>query len=50
MAIIAIRAQAASTEGDRWEEANRYAAITAEVLSGYCDGIDRATALLSGRK
>jgi N-acetylated-alpha-linked acidic dipeptidase len=37
-------------EGDRWDEANRYAAITAEVLGAYCDGIDRATALLSGRK
>ena len=37
-------------EGDRWDEANRYAAITAEVLGAYCDGIDRATALLSGSK
>jgi N-acetylated-alpha-linked acidic dipeptidase len=37
-------------EGDRWDEANRYAAITAQVLGAYCDGIDRATALLSGRK
>ena len=37
-------------EGDRWDEANRYAAITAEVLGAYCDGIDRATALLSSRK
>ena len=37
-------------EGDRWEEADRYAAITAQVLGAYCDGIDQATALLSGRK
>ena len=37
-------------EGNRWDEANRYAAITAEVLGAYCDGIDRATALLSGSK
>jgi len=37
-------------EGNRWDEANRYAAITAEVLGAYCDGIDRATALLSSRK
>jgi N-acetylated-alpha-linked acidic dipeptidase len=36
-------------EGVRWEEANRYAGITAEVLGAYCDGIDRATALLSGK-
>ena len=34
-------------EGARWDEANRYAGITAEVLGAYCDGIDRATALLS---
>jgi N-acetylated-alpha-linked acidic dipeptidase len=37
-------------EGERWDEANRYAAITAEVIGAYCDGIERATALLSGRK
>jgi N-acetylated-alpha-linked acidic dipeptidase len=37
-------------EGDRWDEANRYAAITADVLGAYCDGIDRATALLGGGK
>jgi N-acetylated-alpha-linked acidic dipeptidase len=36
-------------EGARWDEANRYAGITAEVLGAYCDGIDRATALLSGK-
>jgi N-acetylated-alpha-linked acidic dipeptidase len=35
-------------EGDRWDEADRYAAITAQVLTAYCDGIDQATALLSG--
>jgi N-acetylated-alpha-linked acidic dipeptidase len=33
-------------EGDRWDEAERYAAITAQVLGAYCDGIDQATALL----
>ncbi|HEY1875485.1 MAG TPA: transferrin receptor-like dimerization domain-containing protein [Steroidobacteraceae bacterium] len=37
-------------EGDRWDEADRYAAITAQVLTAYCDGIDQATALLSGRE
>ncbi|MBV8405396.1 MAG: M28 family peptidase [Gammaproteobacteria bacterium] len=37
-------------EGGRYEEANRYAAITAEVLGGYCEGIERATALLSGAR
>ena len=37
-------------EGDRWDEANRYAAITAQVLGAYCDGIDQATALLSAKR
>ena len=37
-------------EGNRWGEADRYAGITAEVLGKYCDGIDRATALLSARR
>jgi N-acetylated-alpha-linked acidic dipeptidase len=37
-------------EGDRWEEANHYAGVTAAVLGAYCDGIDRATALLSQRR
>jgi len=37
-------------EGDRWEEADRYPTITAQALGAYCDGIDQATALLSGRK
>jgi N-acetylated-alpha-linked acidic dipeptidase len=37
-------------EGARWDEANRYAGITAEVLGAYCDGIERATALLNGGK
>jgi N-acetylated-alpha-linked acidic dipeptidase len=37
-------------EAARWDEANRYAAITAEVLGAYCDGIERAAALLSGNK
>jgi N-acetylated-alpha-linked acidic dipeptidase len=34
-------------EGGRWDEANGYAGFTAEALRAYCDGIDRATALLS---
>jgi N-acetylated-alpha-linked acidic dipeptidase len=37
-------------EGARWDEADRYAGITAEVLGAYCDGIERATALLNGSK
>jgi N-acetylated-alpha-linked acidic dipeptidase len=37
-------------EGDRWDEADRYAAMTAQVLVAYCDGIDQATALLSAGK
>ena len=35
-------------EAGRWDEANRYAPITAQVLGAYCDGIERATALLNG--
>jgi N-acetylated-alpha-linked acidic dipeptidase len=37
-------------EDARWDEANRYAGITAQVLGAYCDGIERATALLTGAK
>ena len=37
-------------EGGRWDEATRYAAMTAEVLGAYCDGIERATAVLNGGK
>ncbi|HKT73606.1 MAG TPA: transferrin receptor-like dimerization domain-containing protein [Steroidobacteraceae bacterium] len=31
---------------NRWEEANQYSLITAFVLSGYCDRLDKAAALL----
>jgi N-acetylated-alpha-linked acidic dipeptidase len=34
-------------EGDRWDEASQYAAITAQVLTVYCDRLDEATTLLS---
>jgi len=34
-------------DGDRWDEASQYAAITAQVLTVYCDRLDEATALLS---
>ena len=37
-------------EGDRWDEANRYAAMTATALGAYADGIEQATALLTGGK
>ncbi len=33
-------------EGGRWAEASQYSAITARVLSGYCDQLDAATRLL----
>ena len=33
-------------DGSRWDEANQYAAITAHVLTVYCDRLDEATALL----
>jgi len=33
-------------EGARWAEANQYSAITATVLSRYCDQLDQATRLL----
>jgi len=34
-------------EGRRWDEANRYAVITAKVLDGYREKLDQLTALLS---
>jgi len=37
-------------EAGRWDEANRYVPITAQVLGAYSDGIERATALLAGGK
>ena len=37
-------------EAGRWDEANRYAGFTADALRAYCDGIDEATALLSGTR
>jgi N-acetylated-alpha-linked acidic dipeptidase len=33
-------------EDQRWEEANRYAQITATALNTYCDRLDRAAELL----
>ncbi len=33
-------------EAQRWDEANEYAKVTAQVLSAYCDRLDQATALL----
>jgi N-acetylated-alpha-linked acidic dipeptidase len=37
-------------EAGRWDEASRYAAVTAARLTAYAEGIDRATALISGGK
>ena len=34
-------------EAGRWEEANQYAAITAQVLSAYCEQLEAATALIN---
>lgn len=34
-------------EGRRWDEANRYAVITAKVIDGYCAQLDKLTALLA---
>ena len=34
-------------DGARWEEAGRYVDVTAQVLNGYCEGIEKATALLT---
>ena len=31
----------------RWDEANQYVKVTAQVLGVYCDGIEKATALLT---
>ena len=33
-------------EARRWDEANRYSTITAKVVDGYCDQLDRLTAML----
>jgi N-acetylated-alpha-linked acidic dipeptidase len=33
-------------EGQRYDEANEYSRLTADVLEGYCQRLDRATALL----
>ncbi len=33
-------------EDNRWDEANRYAAITAKVLEAYCDQLEKATGQL----
>ena len=35
-------------EGDRWAEADEYSAFTAKVLDGYCDTLEKATALIHG--
>ena len=35
-----------AVEDDRWDEANRYVAITATALSAYCDRLDEATKTL----
>ncbi|HET8942046.1 MAG TPA: transferrin receptor-like dimerization domain-containing protein, partial [Rudaea sp.] len=34
-------------EGRRWDEANRYSAITAKVIDGYCAQLDKLTGLLA---
>jgi N-acetylated-alpha-linked acidic dipeptidase len=36
-----------AVDGDRWDEANQYVGVTAQVLSTYCEGIEKATALLT---
>jgi N-acetylated-alpha-linked acidic dipeptidase len=36
-----------AAEDDRWDEANRYVAITAAALGAWCDRLDEATALLN---
>lgn len=33
-------------EANRWQEANRYSGLTAELLVNYCERLDQATALL----
>ena len=37
-------------EAGRWDEAERYATMTAERLSAYAEGIEQATALMSGSR
>jgi N-acetylated-alpha-linked acidic dipeptidase len=34
-------------EDNRWDEANRYSVLTAEVLTRYCERLEQATAILS---
>ena len=36
-------------EDNRWDEANRYAVITAKVLESYCDQLEKATGQLNKR-
>jgi N-acetylated-alpha-linked acidic dipeptidase len=36
-------------EQNHWDEANRYAVLTAAVLTAYCDRLDRAAAVLGSR-
>ena len=36
-------------EDDRWDEANRYTSLTAEVLTNYCQRLEQATALLAAK-
>jgi N-acetylated-alpha-linked acidic dipeptidase len=35
-------------EDNRWDQANEFAVLTADVLAKYCDRLDQATALLPG--
>jgi len=37
-------------EAGRWDEAERYAAMTAERLGAYAEGIEQATAVMSASK
>jgi len=37
-----------AAEDDRWDEANRYIAVTATALGAYCDRLDAATRVLKG--
>ncbi|HZF25201.1 MAG TPA: transferrin receptor-like dimerization domain-containing protein [Steroidobacteraceae bacterium] len=37
-------------EQHRWDEANEYSRLTAQVLQGYCDRLDKATALLTSSR
>ena len=36
-----------AVDGARWDEANQYVGVTAQVLNSYCEGIEKATALLT---